>query len=77
MRNKLALTIALASFGVVTALGVGLAGAEQPTSAESHDAASHATPAVPAAAPPACSTDSMTTATAWSTSKTPTAPRPP
>ena len=29
MRNKLALTIALASFGVVTALGVGFAGAEE------------------------------------------------
>jgi murein DD-endopeptidase MepM/ murein hydrolase activator NlpD len=29
MRNKLALTIALASFGVVTALGVGFAGADQ------------------------------------------------
>ena len=29
MRNKLALTIALASFGVVTALGVGFAGADR------------------------------------------------
>jgi murein DD-endopeptidase MepM/ murein hydrolase activator NlpD len=35
MRNKLALTIALASFGVVTALGVGFAGADQLSSDES------------------------------------------
>jgi hypothetical protein len=35
MRNKLALTIALASFGVVTALGVGFAGADEVGSAES------------------------------------------
>ncbi|MFL5899699.1 MAG: lytic murein transglycosylase [Solirubrobacterales bacterium] len=34
MRNKLALTIALASFGVVTALGVGFAGADQLSSGE-------------------------------------------
>jgi hypothetical protein len=34
MRNKLALTIALASFGVVTALGVGFAGAEQLSDAD-------------------------------------------
>jgi hypothetical protein len=33
MRNKLALTIALASFGAVTALGVGFAGAEDVTEA--------------------------------------------
>jgi hypothetical protein len=38
MRNKLALTIALASFGVVTALGVGFAGAEGTTSTESSEA---------------------------------------
>jgi murein DD-endopeptidase MepM/ murein hydrolase activator NlpD len=55
MRNKLALTIALASFGVVTALGVGFAGAEQQLS-ESADVEAVAplstSPAVTAA--PAC-----------------------
>jgi murein DD-endopeptidase MepM/ murein hydrolase activator NlpD len=34
MRNKFALTIALASFGVITALGVGFAGADQLSSEE-------------------------------------------
>ena len=34
MRHKLALTIALACFGIVTALGVGFAGAEQLSSAQ-------------------------------------------
>ncbi len=37
MRHKLALIMALASFGVVTALGVGFAGAEQLTDAEATD----------------------------------------
>jgi murein DD-endopeptidase MepM/ murein hydrolase activator NlpD len=57
MRNKLALTIALASFGVVTALGVGFAGAEDASSTESTEAVAplSTTPAVPAVAPPACS----------------------
>jgi Transglycosylase SLT domain/Peptidase family M23 len=58
MRNKLALIIALASFGVVTALGVGLAGADEPatTSAEATTPLT-TTPAVPAATPPACSNE--------------------
>jgi hypothetical protein len=56
MRNKLALIIALASFGVVTALGVGFAGAEE-LSTPSGEATTPltTTPAVPAATPPACS----------------------
>jgi murein DD-endopeptidase MepM/ murein hydrolase activator NlpD len=55
MRNKLALTIALASFGVVTALGVGFAGAEDVTSTESLEAA--APLATTPAAPTACSNE--------------------
>jgi hypothetical protein len=57
MRNKLALTIALASFGVVTALGVGFAGAEDTTTTQSTEAVAplSTTPAVPATPPPACS----------------------
>jgi murein DD-endopeptidase MepM/ murein hydrolase activator NlpD len=38
MRHKLALTTALACFGIVTALGVGLAGAERLSSAQSTEA---------------------------------------
>jgi hypothetical protein len=58
MRNKLALIIALASFGVVTALGVGFAGAEElsTTSSEATTPLT-TTPAMPAAAPPACSNE--------------------
>jgi hypothetical protein len=56
MRNKLALIIALASFGVVTALGVGFAGAEE-VSTTSGEATTPltTTPAVPT--PPACSNE--------------------
>jgi hypothetical protein len=54
MRNKLALTIALAAFGVVTALGVGFAGADEPSTTEATAPLSTA-PAVPAATLPACS----------------------
>ena len=56
MRHKLALTIALSSFGVVTALGVGFAGAEELSSSDTTEAAPLSTvPAVPATTPPACS----------------------
>jgi hypothetical protein len=57
MRNKLSLTIALASFGVVTALGVSFAGAEEAGSVENGDpvAPLSTTPAVSAAEPTACS----------------------
>jgi hypothetical protein len=59
MRNKLALTMALASFGVVTALGVGFAGAEDVTTTEALEAAAplSTAPAGPAVAPPACSNE--------------------
>jgi hypothetical protein len=59
MRNKLALTMALASFGVVTALGVGFAGAEDVTTTEALEAVAplSTTPAEPAVAPPACSNE--------------------
>jgi Transglycosylase SLT domain/Peptidase family M23 len=59
MRNKLALTIALASFGVVTAFGVGFAGAEDVTTTESLEAVAPltTTPTAPAVAPPACSNE--------------------
>jgi hypothetical protein len=59
MRNKLALTMALASFGVVTALGVGFAGAEDVTTTEALEAVAplSAPPAEPAVAPPACSNE--------------------
>jgi len=60
MRNKLALIIALASFGVVTALGVGFAGADElsTTSGEATTPLT-TTPAVPAtpATTPACSNE--------------------
>jgi hypothetical protein len=55
MRNKLALIIALASFGVVTALGVGFAGAEEVSTT-----AGEATPPLstaPLAQPTACSNE--------------------
>ncbi len=57
-RNKLALTIALASFGVVTALGVGFAGAEDVTTTGtmlSTEAATTPLTTAPAVTPPACS----------------------
>src|SRR6478609_6003446 len=59
MRNKLALTIALASFGLVTALGVGFTGAEGTSTTEAPEAVAPltTTPAVPAVAPPACSNE--------------------
>jgi hypothetical protein len=56
MRHKLALIIALASFGVVTALGVGFAGAEQLSGAEATEPGALTT--VPAlASPPACANE--------------------
>jgi hypothetical protein len=57
MRHKLALTIALAGFGVITALGVGFAGAEGVAGTEPTEAVAplSTTPAAPALAPPACS----------------------
>jgi murein DD-endopeptidase MepM/ murein hydrolase activator NlpD len=59
MRNKLALTIALASFGAVTALGVGFAGAEGVTGSEATETTAplSTVPTVPAANPPACSNE--------------------
>lgn len=59
MRNKLALTMALASFGVVTALGVGFAGAEDATTTEALEAVAplSTTPAEPVVAPVACSNE--------------------
>jgi Transglycosylase SLT domain/Peptidase family M23 len=56
MRNKLALTIALASFALATALGVGLAGAE-PAATESAQplTTAPALPATPTAQLPVCS----------------------
>jgi len=54
MRNKLALIIALASFGVVTALGVGFAGADESTTPEATAPLSIA-PAGPATSSVACS----------------------
>ena len=57
MRNKLALTIALASFGVVTALGVGFAGADDPRPPKPRKLAAplSTTPSAPAVPPAACS----------------------
>jgi hypothetical protein len=55
MRNKLALTIALAAFGVVTALGVGFAGAELATTETT--APLSTVPTAPATALPACSNE--------------------
>src|ERR1700710_119562 len=59
MRNKLALTMALASFGVFTALGVGFAGAEDVTTTEAFEAVAplSTTPAEPTVAPLACSNE--------------------
>jgi hypothetical protein len=56
MRNKLALTIALAAFGVVTALGVSFAGADELSTTETTPAPS-SMPTVPAVAQPACSNE--------------------
>jgi hypothetical protein len=56
MRQKLALIIALAGFAVVTALGVGMAGADPSTGLGDSQAANGltTTPALPSAQPPAC-----------------------
>ncbi len=58
-RNKLALTIALASFGVVTALGVGFAGADETTDTSALPSTGAEVTAPPTTAPatpaPACS----------------------
>ena len=56
MRNKLALIIALASFGVITALGVGFAGADE-LSTPSGETTTPAVPAAPATTAPACSNE--------------------
>ncbi len=55
MRNKLALIIALASFGVVTALGVGFAGAEEVTTTAGEATTPLST--TPLAQPTACSNE--------------------
>jgi murein DD-endopeptidase MepM/ murein hydrolase activator NlpD len=56
MRNKLALTIALASFALATALGVGLAGAEPGTTESTlPQVSTPALPSSPAIPLPACS----------------------
>ena len=57
MRQKLALIIALAGFAVVTALGVGMAGAERSTGLGESRAAEGitTTPTFPSAQPPVCS----------------------
>ena len=57
MRNKLSLTIALASFAAVTALGVGMAGADSLTAAEPATPTTPLSqaPAVPSSQTPACS----------------------
>jgi len=59
MRQKLALIIALAGFAVVTAFGVGMAGADPSTGlGESQTAEGLTTaPVLPAAEPPACSNE--------------------
>ncbi len=59
MRNKLALILALAGFGVITALGVGFAGADGVTTTESQEAVAPpaTTPAGPAVEPTACSNE--------------------
>jgi hypothetical protein len=56
MRQKLALIIALAGFAALTALGVGMAGADPSTGLGDGQAANGltTTPALPAAQPPAC-----------------------
>jgi murein DD-endopeptidase MepM/ murein hydrolase activator NlpD len=57
MRQKLALTIALAGFAVATAFGVGMAGADQSTGLGA-GRATEGVPAIPAPAPkPACSNE--------------------
>jgi Transglycosylase SLT domain len=55
MRNKLALIIALASFGVVTALGVGFAGAEEVSTTAGEATTPLSTP--PLAQPTTCSNE--------------------
>ncbi|HMJ73668.1 MAG TPA: lytic murein transglycosylase [Solirubrobacterales bacterium] len=59
MRQKLALIIALAGFAVVTALGVGMAGADPSTGLGDSQAASGLTsaPALPSAQLPACANE--------------------
>jgi hypothetical protein len=60
MRQRLALIIALAGFAVVTALGVGMAGADPSTGLGDEQAANGLTttvPAFPSAAPPACANE--------------------
>jgi murein DD-endopeptidase MepM/ murein hydrolase activator NlpD len=59
MRQKLALIIALAGFAVVTALGVGMAGADPSTGLGDSQAANGLTtsPALPSAQAPACSNE--------------------
>jgi murein DD-endopeptidase MepM/ murein hydrolase activator NlpD len=56
MRQKLALTIALAGFAVITALGVGMAGAEQSADLDDGKAANGiaTAPALPSPTAPAC-----------------------
>jgi murein DD-endopeptidase MepM/ murein hydrolase activator NlpD len=56
MRNKLALTTALASFGVVTALGVGFAGADQLSTGETTEPLTVA-PTLAETTQPACSNE--------------------
>ncbi|HSR93501.1 MAG TPA: lytic murein transglycosylase [Solirubrobacterales bacterium] len=55
MRQKLALTIALAGFAVVTALGVGMAGADPSAGLGDNQSANGIVPALPTAQAPACS----------------------
>src|SRR6478609_6809851 len=57
MRHKLALTIALASFGAVTVLGGGMAGADPPPVETTPQTTGPTTtvPAVPSVQAPACS----------------------
>jgi hypothetical protein len=59
MRQKLALIIALAGFAVVTALGVGMAGADPSAGLGDSQAANGLTsaPALPSAQPPACANE--------------------
>jgi Transglycosylase SLT domain/Peptidase family M23 len=59
MRQRLALIIALAGFAVVTALGVGMAGADPSTGLGDEQAANGITtvPAFPSAGPPACANE--------------------
>jgi len=59
MRNKLALTMALAGFGLVTALGVGFAGADQLSGGDVVEPATSPStaPALPTTIAPACSNE--------------------